>query len=80
MTLLFQESCEAGDYWDDEWDDDSEGGGTQPAAWTDNAAYSSGQVPKSGSAGDVSSIGVCTDLYLAILCHGTAVSVTPILK
>jgi len=52
-----QQSYEAGDYWDDEWDDDSEGGGTQSAAWSNNAANSSGQVPKSGSAGDVSSIG-----------------------
>jgi hypothetical protein len=28
----------------------------------------------------VSSIGVCKDLYLVMLCGGTAVSVTPILK
>jgi len=60
LILLFQQSYEAGDYWDDEWDDDSEGGGTQAAAWKNNAVNSSGQVPKSGSAGDVSSIGVCT--------------------
>jgi hypothetical protein len=78
--LIFQQSCEAGDYWDDEWDDDSEGGGTQTPAWTNNAMYSSGQVPKSGSAGDVSSIGVCTDLNLVMLCHNTAISVTQILK
>jgi hypothetical protein len=68
--LLLQQSCEAGDYWDDEWDDDSEGGGTQTAAWTNNATHTSGQVPKSGSAGDVSSIGVCTHLYLVMLGKG----------
>lgn len=53
-----QQSYEGGDYWDDEWDDDSEGGGTQTSQ-TNNSAYTSGQViPKSGSAGDVSTIGV----------------------
>ncbi|PNF21155.1 Sorting nexin lst-4 [Cryptotermes secundus] len=57
QPLSSQQSYEGGDYWDDEWDDDSEGGGTQTSQ-TNNSAYASGQViPKSGSVGDVSTIG-----------------------
>jgi hypothetical protein len=53
-----QQSYEGGDYWDDEWDDDSEGGGTQTSQ-INNSAYPSGHViPKSSSAGDISSVGV----------------------
>ncbi|KAK7874567.1 hypothetical protein R5R35_013137 [Gryllus longicercus] len=50
-----QQAYEAQDYWDDEWDDDSEGGGTQQA--NPNAYSNMGMVQKSGSAGDVSSLG-----------------------
>ncbi|XP_068082349.1 sorting nexin lst-4 isoform X2 [Anabrus simplex] len=45
-----QQSYEAADYWDDEWDDDSEQG-------TTNNYPSNAVLPKSGSAGDVSSLG-----------------------
>ncbi|XP_069692869.1 sorting nexin lst-4 isoform X2 [Periplaneta americana] len=58
FPAAYVEAYEGGDYWDDEWDDDSEGGGTQSSMQANNSAYSSGQVlPKSGSIGDISSVG-----------------------
>lgn len=54
MTYFFQ-SYDAGDDWYDEWDDDSENG-SRPAVSA--GANSFPHVPKSGSAGDVSSMGM----------------------
>ncbi|XP_049781970.1 sorting nexin lst-4 isoform X2 [Schistocerca cancellata] len=48
------QSFEGNDYWDDEWDDDSEGGGTQSGG-PPNAP--STHIHKVGSAGDISSMG-----------------------
>jgi len=52
--VFIAQSYEGGDYWDDEWDDDSEGGGA-PAGH--NIASSEMSVAKSRSAGDVQSMG-----------------------
>ena len=49
------QSYDAGDDWDDEWDDDSESG-SKPTGGLQGVPGSF-HVPKSGSAGDVSSIG-----------------------
>lgn len=50
------QSYDAGDDWDDEWDDDSESG-SKPAGGLQGLPGSFSHVPKSGSAGDMSSIG-----------------------
>ncbi|XP_026277188.1 sorting nexin lst-4 [Frankliniella occidentalis] len=50
------QNYDAGDDWDDEWDDDSESG-SRPAIGHQGVAGPISQVSKSGSAGDVSSIG-----------------------
>ncbi|KAJ9598203.1 hypothetical protein L9F63_011123 [Diploptera punctata] len=57
-TDPWNSSYEAGDYWDDEWDDDSEGGGTPAPQSGNNLMFPPGQpLTKSGSAGDVNSLG-----------------------
>ncbi|XP_063218973.1 sorting nexin lst-4 isoform X1 [Bacillus rossius redtenbacheri] len=52
-----QQSVDTGDYWDDEWDDDSEGGNTQTAHGNNTAYALERGISKSGSAGDVSVLG-----------------------